>query len=200
MINTGSIDEKVALYKQKANQIGLEFPVLVKSKIGAKEKYAHYFFCVNNDQGLRDALGFEGYDNCSLLIQAYAPHYEQVYKVYIIKDWFNAEIRLSLPESLLFAADYYAFDSQISFDRKHFKEFDPELDRLNPLVSTFVVNFSNYIGLTFYGIDILVSKKDGRHLVIDCNYLPNYPKVPPEELVTRIDSWLDDVNRPVRNP
>jgi hypothetical protein len=127
------------------------------------------------------------------------PHFEQVYKVYIIKDWHCDEIRLSLPESLLFASNCYAFDSQKPFDCKHFTEFDPNLNRLSPLIDEFVANMSSHFGLTFYGIDVLVSKQDGKHYVIDCNYLPNYSKVPMNELLARIDLWLEDAHR-VRNP
>jgi hypothetical protein len=68
LLNTGTSDQRIANYLKKATQIGLDFPVLVKSKIGAKDKYAHYFFCVNNEAGLREALDFEGYQNVQLLI------------------------------------------------------------------------------------------------------------------------------------
>jgi len=46
----------------------MQFPVLIKSKIAAKEKFAHYFICVNNEAGLKEALNFEGYDQKELLI------------------------------------------------------------------------------------------------------------------------------------
>lgn len=177
-LNQGSIDEKVTAYKKKAAEVGLEYPVLAKSKIGAKDKYAHSFFCINNDKGLHETLEFEGFDGMQLLIQSYTPHSEQVYKIYCIKDWFTSEIRLSLPESLILTKDAYAFDSQVPFDRKDFREFDPELNRLSPLVDEFVQRFSAHFGLVFFGIDILVCKQTGLHQIIDCNYLPNYQKVP----------------------
>lgn len=89
----------------------MEFPVLIKSKIGSKDEFAHYFFCVTSESGLKEALQFKGFDQKELLIQAYAAHYEQVYKVYCINDWHSDEIRLSLPEKLLFSKDAFSFDS-----------------------------------------------------------------------------------------
>ena len=89
----------------------MQFPVLIKSKIGAKDKFAHYFFCVNSEAGLKEALDFEGFDQKELLIQAYATHHEQVYKVYCINGFHSDEIRLSVPEKLLLSKDAYAFDS-----------------------------------------------------------------------------------------
>lgn len=110
-VNSGSTEEKVAKFKKQAQAIGLDFPVLVKLQQGATTTYAHTFFCINNENGLTEALDFDGYKNEMLLIQAYRPHMEQVYKIYCIKGWYNAEIRLSLPEKIIFGADAYKFDS-----------------------------------------------------------------------------------------
>lgn len=67
-MNKGSIDQKVVAYNKHAKQVGLQFPVLIKSKLGSKDKYAHYFFCVTSEAGLREALAFEGFDSKELLI------------------------------------------------------------------------------------------------------------------------------------
>lgn len=66
LVNRGTTDEKVTAFKQQAAAVGLDFPVLVKSKIGAKDKNAHKFFCINNEQGLPEALEF--FDGMDLLI------------------------------------------------------------------------------------------------------------------------------------
>ena len=182
----------MATYKTQAKAIGLDFPVLVKFQNGAKNDFAHIFYCVNNEEGLKESLSLEGFDGKVLLIQAYRPHYEQVYKVYCIKDWYNAEIRLSLPEKVIFGSNAYMFDTQIPFDKNDFTEFDPTTDRLNPLTVQFIKAFADFYNLNFYGVDILVEKGTGKHLVIDCNYLPNFLKVPRAELLERLDALLDN--------
>jgi hypothetical protein len=109
--NSGDTDTKIKVYHEKAGAAGLKFPVLLKSKVGAKSRYAHYFYVVKNEEGLREALSFEGYEEELLLAQAYLPHFEQVYKVYSIKDWFCEEIRLSLPDKVILSEDCFPFDS-----------------------------------------------------------------------------------------
>jgi D-alanine-D-alanine ligase-like ATP-grasp enzyme len=199
--NKGTIDQKVNSYNKQAKQAGLQFPVLIKSKLGSKDKYAHHFFCVTSELGLREALAFEGFDQRELLIQAYASHYEQVYKVYCINEWHSDEIRLSLPEQVLLSKDAFAFDSQKPFEKSDFTEFDPDTNRLSPLTDQFVKAFSRYFGISLYGIDIIVEKSTGKHMIIDCNYLPNYAKVPLATLTSEVDRFLDYVReRPQEEP
>ena len=76
------MDERILQYQSLAKQASLEFPVLIKQKVGQTDKYAHYFFHCKNEAGLREALGFEGFQEKLLLVQAFVPHYEQVYKIY----------------------------------------------------------------------------------------------------------------------
>lgn len=109
--NSGDTETKINNYNEKAGAAGLKFPVLLKSKVGAKAKYAHYFYVVKNEEGLREALSFEGFEDASLLAQAYVPHFEQVYKVYSIRDWFCEEIRLSLPDKVILSENCFPFDS-----------------------------------------------------------------------------------------
>ena len=94
----GDIDKRVEAYKKQAAAAGLEFPVLFKLQTGQKSTYAHTFFCVNNEAGLKEVLEFKGFIDCGILCQAYLPHKERVYKIYGIGAWFNAPVRRSIPD------------------------------------------------------------------------------------------------------
>ena len=85
----GSVDDRVAAYRQQAAEASLEFPVLLKLQVGHKAKYSHIFYCVNDEVGLAEALGFEGFLDSNILCQAYVPHKERVYKIYGIGSWFK---------------------------------------------------------------------------------------------------------------
>ena len=63
----GTVDERMALYMRQADEIGLQFPIILKLKQGQTNKYAHEIFCVNNEAGMREALDFIGYKNSVLL-------------------------------------------------------------------------------------------------------------------------------------
>ena len=93
----------------------MKYPVLLKAKTGQGAAHSHTFYCVQSEAGMREALAFEGYDG-ELLIQAYVGHYEQVYKVYGVGDWFMPCIRKSLPHSELMSKDAYKFSSQKKWD------------------------------------------------------------------------------------
>ena len=83
-----TIEDRLENYERSAQAAGLEYPVLCKLQTGQRSTYAHTFFCVNNQTGLREAFSFEGFQNVNLLIQAYLPHKERVYKVYGLGTWF----------------------------------------------------------------------------------------------------------------
>ena len=118
------VDQRLEEYKAKAYAAGLNFPVLFKIKTGQVAKDAHIFFCVNNEAGMREALSYPGYTG-DVLIQAYVPHYEQVYKVYGCGDFAQAYIRKSLPHAEITSKNAYKFDSHSKFDDTLYTEFHP---------------------------------------------------------------------------
>lgn len=50
---------------------------------------------------MREALAFVGFRNVKLLVQAYLPHKERVYKVYGLGEWFRAPVRRSIPDAFM---------------------------------------------------------------------------------------------------
>jgi len=64
---------------------------------------------------MREALDFEGFANVNLLIQAYMPHKERVYKIYGIGGWYRAPVRRSIPDKVMLSRDAVMFDSQLKW-------------------------------------------------------------------------------------
>jgi hypothetical protein len=66
------------------------------------------------------------------------------------------------------------FDSQVAFATEDFKKFDrtfrADKDKLKAFFKKFVPEFK----LSLYGVDIVIDERDGRHLIIDCNYFSSY--------------------------
>jgi hypothetical protein len=86
--------------------------VIIKLKEGTRAKYAHIFFVCTGEEGMREALAFEGYQGCKILVQQYVAHYEQVYKIYGVGgDWYRFDIRKSLPQGKIANTAALKFDT-----------------------------------------------------------------------------------------
>lgn len=46
--------------------------------------------------------------------------------------------------------------------------------------------------MLLFGIDVIVTK-DGRHLVIDCNYFSSYTGIEQQVLASKFDSLFDEI-------
>lgn len=110
-----SVETRVAAYEDQAKACGLVYPVLLKIQTGQKTTYAHTFYCVHTTAGMKEALDFVGFADTKLLIQAYLPHKERVYKIYGIGPWFRAPVRRSVPDILMRSKEAVKFDSQIKW-------------------------------------------------------------------------------------
>jgi hypothetical protein len=59
------------------------------------------------------------------------------------------------------------------------------------MTKVFLSKFVEYFDLNFYGIDIIITK-DGRHLVIDCNYFSSYGGFDEALLASKFDSLFEN--------
>lgn len=140
-----------------------------------------------------EALDFEGFRNARLLVQAYLPHKERVYKVYGLGQWFTAPVRRSIPDDLMRSAPAYKFDSQEKFDPKQYKEYDENDCLLDmPMMKKFFEKFPAEFNMVFYGIDVIVDTRDGSHNIVDCNYMGNYYLIEFDELCVEADKLISD--------
>lgn len=67
LINEGDKDSLVNQYEEKAGQIELNYPVIVKILPSSRVKDAHTFFVCHNRIGLKDSLEYPGYQNQELI-------------------------------------------------------------------------------------------------------------------------------------
>ena len=139
-----------------------------------------------------EALAFDGFQDDCLLVQAYLPHYEKVFKIYAIGNWFQAVPRLSIPHEVMTSEDCVKFDSQKPFDKSLFKEFDTEVPLDTPLMEEFFDAFYKRVKLRFYGVDIIVDSRDGTYYLVDCNYLPNFRNIEDEVLWPAVQKMIDE--------
>lgn len=76
----------------------LGFPFVIKLLQASRTTHAHSFYVVSSEQGLREALQFEGFQGQHLLFQEWLEHYEQLYKLYCVgPDNFDFVIKTSIP-------------------------------------------------------------------------------------------------------
>lgn len=140
---------------------------------------------------MREALDFVGFQNVNLLVQAYLPHKERVYKIYGLGQWFRAPVRRSIPDALMRSKDAVMFDSQKKFEPEQFSQYDESECLLDMnMMEKFFKIFSQEFDLLFYGVDIIVDSETGVHYFVDCNYLANYANIPQPELLAAFDSLI----------
>lgn len=128
---------------------------------------------------MHEALEFIGFKNVNLLVQAYLPHKERVYKVYGLGTWFKAPVRRSIPDHFMRSKDAVKFDSQVKFEADMYSEYDENECLLDMnMMKKFFDIFPNEFDINFYGVDIIVDVKTGVHYFVDLNYMGNYNNIP----------------------
>jgi hypothetical protein len=143
---------------------------------------------------LLEALNFEGFVDCKLLIQEYVEHSEQVYKLYAIgPNYFGIEIRESIPHDRIINSEKgFAFDSQGKFLKTDYTYFTTESRLDVAKTAEFIALFTDKFKMLLFGIDVIITK-EGRHLVIDCNYFSSYTGIPLDELASKFDSLYEEI-------
>ena len=97
---------------------------------------------------MHEAFSFIGFQNVNLLIQAYLPHKERVYKIYGMGPWYRAPVRRSIPDALMRSKDAVQFDSQKKWTADQFTQYDENECLLNmPMMDKFFSMFPREFGL-----------------------------------------------------
>ena len=116
-----------------------------------------------------------------------------MYKIYGVGgDWYRYDIRKSVPDSRLKGVDALKFDSQVPFKDEDFTEYSATENRLDiPKVNEFFKAFAPSVSLSLYGVDIVVEKTTGKHLIIDCNYFSSYRGINETDLAEAFDALFE---------
>ena len=78
------VEKHVAQVGKLMEEHGLGYPFVIKVLTASRNKYAHSFYVVRSDAGLKVALQFQGFQNTHLIFQEWIQHHEQLYKQYCI--------------------------------------------------------------------------------------------------------------------
>jgi hypothetical protein len=109
-----------------------------------------------------------------LLMQEVIHHQEQLYKVYLVGTEWDYLIKKSIPDSLIFADDYFFFKTKDKFKEEAFTKFT-KTSRLNEkLLDLFAIELSKFLGLTLFGMDILIDENEENIYLVDINYFSSY--------------------------
>ena len=92
--------------------------------------------------------------------------------------------------------DAYQFDTSKPFPIEQFTKYDPVKNRMvEAKTDVFFKCFVEETNLNLYGVDIIVDERDGRHLIVDCNYFSSYAKIKNPELVNAFDKLIHEKHR-----
>lgn len=167
----------------------LTFPIVCKPILAQGSTGAHQMCIIFNEAGLKDVKP-------PCVAQSFVNHNAKLFKLFVIKDKYYITERPSLKNFQ--AGDYetvffYSHDISKPNSSSSLTELD-ERDKLNletlmarmkveddneynERLSTIVKTFSEKLGLTFYGIDIIIENGTSRYAIIDMNTFPGYDGV-----------------------
>lgn len=157
----------------------ITFPLVCKPILAQGSTGAHQMCIIFNEAGLKDVKP-------PCVVQSFVNHNARLSKLFVIKDRYYVMERPSLKnfqagdfETVFFYShDISKPNSSSSLnvldkeDNQCFPE-KPSSDRLDRIVKI----FSEKLGLTFYGIDIIIEKDTSRYAIIDMNTFPGYDGV-----------------------
>lgn len=162
----------------------ITFPLVCKPILAQGSTGAHQMCIIFNEAGLKDVKP-------PCVVQSFVNHNARLSKLFVIKDRYYVMERPSLKnfqagdhETVFFyshdiskpnsSSSLNVLDEEDNDDEQQKKApLFPNNDRLDRIVKI----FSEKLGLTFYGIDIIIEKGTSRYAIIDMNTFPGYDGV-----------------------
>lgn len=175
-------------YKQNLMRIekaGVLFPMICKTVIGHGSGFCHEMALIFNKEGLQDLT------QAPCVVQQFVNHDAVLFKVFVAGDKHYIVERPSIKnfyktttkemKTIFFSShdvskpDSGSYLSELDNDDSDSKS-STGLDE--NLVLKLVRKLQPKLNLTMFGIDIVVEKGTGHHVVIDINYFPGYEGAP----------------------
>lgn len=183
----------------KIEKAGVSFPMISKPVIADGSDVSHKMAVIFNKEGLKDLMP-------PCVIQQFVNHDARLFKVYVagnhryivqrpsIKNFYNTGAKDR--ETIFFLSNEMSKSYSASYLHK-LDEDDDEDGSVYPddkLVSDLLDKLERKLNLTLFGIDLIVEKGTGHHLVVDINYFPGYDGVPsaPEKITKYVHELLDE--------
>ncbi|XP_043918929.1 inositol-tetrakisphosphate 1-kinase-like [Protopterus annectens] len=172
----------------------LTFPIICKTRVAHGES-SHKMALIFNEEGLRDITP-------PCVLQSFINHSAVLYKIFVVGEshfvvkrpslknfpagkserrtiFFNSH-EVSKPESSSHLTEVSAFEGVME---------QPTAD----VIKTIVNELRTLLGMSLFGVDIIISNQTGQHAVIDINAFPGYEGVPEffSALVDHIEILLE---------
>ncbi|KAJ3181581.1 Inositol-tetrakisphosphate 1-kinase [Gaertneriomyces sp. JEL0708] len=180
------------MLEKAEGQVG--FPAILKNLTAASSQAAHEMIVIPRFAQLPEALSHLSSTGktTSYLLQRWVNHSGIIHKVFVVGSHFHTVVRPSFrdvsPDEPIFPFDsqripksFEGFDSPFAgafaLDDQTRKDASAlKLDERK--VQKIVEAVTQKLGLTLFGLDIVVEKETGRWFLIDINYCPGYDGVP----------------------
>lgn len=168
----------------------ITFPIVCKPILAQGSTGAHQMCIIFSEAGLKDVKP-------PCVAQSFVNHNAKLFKLFVIKDRYYITERPSLKNFQVGEYEtvfFYSHDISKPNSSSSLTELD-EVDKVNlenmmsqmrinsrlvpsnEILSKIVEIFSGKLGLTFYGIDIIIENGTSRYAIIDMNTFPGYDGV-----------------------
>jgi len=188
-------------YKQNLKQIenaGVSFPMVCKPVIADGSDVSHKMAIIFNEEGIKDLMP-------PCVVQKFVNHDARLFKVYVagnnrylvqrpsIKNFYNTGAKdrktIFFLSNEMSKTDSASYLHELDEDNSEKCTADPDDELLLKLVD----KLEQKLNLTMFGIDVIVEKGTGHHVVVDINYFPGYDGAPlfPENFAKYVHELLD---------
>ncbi|XP_031574662.1 inositol-tetrakisphosphate 1-kinase-like [Actinia tenebrosa] len=191
-IDSTDLDENI----RRIRTANVQFPMVCKPLIGHGSDQSHRMSLLFNEDGLKDVTP-------PCVVQHFVNHNAILYKVFVAANHYHTVDRPSIKnfykkkdnQPTIF---FNSHDVSKAESSSHLSQLD-EIDNTGKatptdevVVAKIVNKLQNELGLSMFGIDIVIEKGTSNHVVIDINYFPGYEGAPsfPADMVNYINQIL----------
>ncbi|XP_067412825.1 inositol-tetrakisphosphate 1-kinase-like [Emydura macquarii macquarii] len=196
-LNSGSGRDAVARIREH----GLTFPLICKTRV-AHGPSSHEMVLIFNEEGLGEV-------NASCLLQSFVNHDAVLFKVFVVGSSHFVVRRPSLKnfprgQSARRSIFFNSHDVSKPESCSHLTELDEATLEPTPpsdsIVCRAVRGLRSALGLSLFGVDLIVDKQTGQCMAIDVNAFPGYEGVPEffSALLNHIETLLESHEQAAR--
>lgn len=195
-VQIDAMDHKENL--RKIGNAGVSYPMVCKTVIGHGSESCHEMAVIFNEEGLKDLMP-------PCVVQQFVNHNAVLFKVFVagnrhyivkrpsIKNFYSTDAK---DRKTIFFSSHDVSKPDSGSYLSELDEYDSEPNVSAPdesLVLKLVRKLRPKLNLTMFGVDIIVEKGTGHHVVIDINYFPGYEGAPsfPLDFAKYVHELLD---------
>ncbi|XP_053577576.1 inositol-tetrakisphosphate 1-kinase-like [Bombina bombina] len=175
----------------------LSYPIICKTRV-AHGPQSHEMSLIFNDEGLHDVRP-------PCLLQSFINHSATLYKVFVVGSQHFVVQRPSLRNFPLGETDqttifFNSHDVSKAESCSHLSEPPPCIELMQPsdkVVRYVVQRLQGALGMSLFGVDLIIDTQTGRCVVIDVNAFPGYEGVPDffPALLSHVEKLIGSANK-----